>query len=224
MEFKMLEECMLCPHNCKVNRIEGKVGRCRAGKDVKLALASVHNFEEPCIRGENGSGTLFFSGCNLSCVFCQNYKISQNDNGKIISVEELAEEFLKLQEKNVNNINLVTGFMYVPHIVEAVKIARTKGLVIPIVYNSSGYENVDSLRMLEGTVDIYLPDLKYFYNELGEEYSKVKNYFEVVKEALTEMRRQVPENIFDEMELLFEVGNETGVHKFKNSRIIIICF
>ena len=141
---------------------------------------------------------MFFSGCNLSCVFCQNYKISQNDNGKIISVEELAEEFLKLQEKNVNNINLVTGFMYVPHIVEAVKIARAKGLVIPIVYNSSGYENVDSLRMLEGTVDIYLPDFKYFYNELGEEYSKVKNYFEVVKEALTEMRRQVPENIFDE--------------------------
>ena len=202
MENNLIEECLkectLCPHDCKVNRLEGKIGRCRAGKDIKLGHVQVHGFEEPCISGENGSGTVFFSGCNLSCVFCQNYKISQNDSGKLISVEELAEEFIKLQEKNVNNINLVTGFMYVPHIVEAVKIAKEKGLVIPIVYNSSGYESIETLKLLEGTVDIYLPDFKYFYNELGEEYSKVKNYVEVVKNALVEMRRQVPENVFDE--------------------------
>ena len=193
-----LKECTLCPHNCKVNRIEGKVGRCKAGANVKLGLTQVHNFEEPCISGETGSGTVFFSGCNLSCVFCQNYKISQEYKGSEISVLELADEFLKLQKQNVNNINLVTGFMYVPQIIEAIKIAKEKGLNIPIVYNTSGYEAVETLKMLEGYVDIYLPDFKYFYNELGEEYSKVKNYFEVTSEAIKEMKRQVPENIFDE--------------------------
>jgi putative pyruvate formate lyase activating enzyme len=131
-------------------------------------------------------------------VFCQNYKISQEYKGSEISVLELADEFLKLQKQNVNNINLVTGFMYVPQIIEAIKIAKEKGLNIPIVYNTSGYEAVETLKMLEGYVDIYLPDFKYFYNELGEEYSKVKNYFEVTSEAIKEMKRQVPENIFDE--------------------------
>lgn len=198
MDFKMLEECMLCPHNCKVNRIEGKVGRCRAGKDVKLALASVHNFEEPCISGKNGSGTLFFSGCNLSCVFCQNYKISHEGSGNEISVEDLADEMLKLEEKNVHNINIVTGFMFVPQIVEAIKIAKQKGFNLPIVYNTSGFESVEILKLLEGYVDIYLPDFKYFYDELGEEYSKVTNYFNVVTEAIKEMIRQRPENIINE--------------------------
>ena len=168
MEFKMLEECMLCPHNCKVNRIEGKVGRCRAGKDVKLALASVHNFEEPCISGENGSGTLFFSGCNLSCVFCQNYKISHEGSGKEISIEDLADEMLKLEEKKVHNINIVTGFMLVRQIIEAIKIAKQKGFNLPIVYNTSGFESVETLNLLEGYVDIYLPDFQYFYDELGQ--------------------------------------------------------
>lgn len=198
MEFKMLEECMLCPHNCKVNRIEGKVGRCSAGKDVKLALASVHNFEEPCISGENGSGTLFFSGCNLSCVFCQNYKISHEGSGKEISIEDLADEMLKLEEKKVHNINIVTGFMFVPQIIEAIKIAKQKGFNLPIVYNTSGFESIETLKLLEGYVDIYLPDFKYFYDELGEEYSKVNNYFNVVIEAIKEMIRQRPENKFNE--------------------------
>ena len=198
MEFKMLEECMLCPHNCKVNRIEGKVGRCRAGKDVKLALASVHNFEESCISGENGSGTLFFSGCNLSCVFCQNYKISHEGSGKEISIEDLADEMLKLEEKKVHNINIVTGFMFVPQIIEAIKIAKQKGFNLPIVYNTSGFESIETLKLLEGYVDIYLPDFKYFYDELGEEYSKVNNYFNVAIEAIKEMIRQRPENKFNE--------------------------
>ena len=193
-----LKMCTLCPHECKVNRLESNTGRCKAGKNVKLGLTQVHKFEEPCISGESGSGTVFFSGCNLSCVFCQNYKISQEYKGREVSIEELAQEFLNLQEKNVNNINLVTGFMYVPQIIEAIKIAREKGLNIPIVYNTSGYESVETLKLLEGYVDIYLPDFKYFYNELGEEYSKVKNYFEVVTEAINEMKRQQPENVFDE--------------------------
>ena len=193
-----LKMCTLCPHECKVNRLESNTGRCKAGKNVKLGLTQVHKFEEPCISGESGSGTVFFSGCNLSCVFCQNYNISQEYKGREICIEELAQEFLNLQEKNVYNINLVTGFMYVPQIIEAIKIAREKGLNIPIVYNTSGYESVETLKLLEGYVDIYLPDFKYFYNELGEEYSKVKNYFEVVTEAIKEMKRQQPENVFDE--------------------------
>ena len=150
-----LKMCTLCPHECKVNRLENNTGRCRAGKNVKLGLTQVHNFEEPCISGESGSGTVFFTGCNLSCVFCQNYKISQEYKGREISIEELAQEFLSLQEKKVNNINLVTGFMYVPQIIDAIKIAKGKGLNIPIVYNTSGYESVDTLKLLEGYVDIY---------------------------------------------------------------------
>ena len=195
---KLLEKCELCPHNCKVNRKDGIIGRCKAGFNVKIGLTQVHKFEEPCISGENGSGTVFFTGCNLSCVFCQNFKISQEYKGKEITVEELANEFINLQNKGVNNINLVTGFMFVPQIIEAIKIAKDNGLNIPIVYNSSGYESVQTLKMLEGYVDIYLPDLKYFYNELGEEYSNVKNYFDIAKEAIIEMKRQVPENVFDE--------------------------
>ena len=197
MDLKILEECVLCPHNCKVNRIENKVGRCRAGKDVKLALASIHKFEEPCISGENGSGTLFFSGCNLSCVFCQNYKISQEGKGVEITIPQLADEMIKLQEKKVHNINIVTGFMFVPQIIEAIKIARGKGFNLPIVYNTSGFESVETLKLLEGYVDIYLPDFKYFYDELGEEYSKVTNYFNIATEAIKEMKRQQPKDIIN---------------------------
>ena len=197
MDLKILEECVLCPHNCKVNRIENKVGRCRAGKDVKLALASIHKFEEPCISGENGSGTLFFSGCNLSCVFCQNYKISQEGKGVEITITKLADEMIKLQEKKVHNINIVTGFMFVPQIIEAIKIARGKGFNLPIVYNTSGFESVETLKLLEGYVDIYLPDFKYFYDELGEEYSKVTNYFNIATEAIKEMKRQQSKDIIN---------------------------
>lgn len=158
----------------------------------------MHYFEEPCISGENGSGTVFFTGCNMNCKFCQNYEISQLHQGKILSTEELANEFLKLQERGAHNINLVTGCIYVPQIMEALKLAKIKGLNIPIVYNSSGYEKKETLQMLEGCIDVYLPDLKYYYNDLAKELSGIPNYFEVATEAIKEMYRQVQNPKFDE--------------------------
>lgn len=193
-----IEKCEICPHNCKVNRLEGKVGRCKATDKVKIALASVHNFEEPCISGTNGSGTVFFSNCNLKCVFCQNYKISQQGLGKEISIEELADIFIEQQNKKVENINLVTPTMYIYHIIEAIKIARKKGLNIPIVYNTNGYENVETIKKLNGYIDIYLPDLKYYDNDLAFKYSGVKNYFENATEAIKEMYNQVGTPVLDE--------------------------
>ena len=193
-----IEKCEICPHNCKVNRLEGKVGRCKATDKVKIALASVHNFEEPCISGTNGSGTVFFSNCNLKCVFCQNYKISQQGLGREISIEELADIFIEQQNKKVENINLVTPTMYIYHIIEAIKIARKKGLNIPIVYNTNGYENVETIKKLNGYIDIYLPDLKYYDNDLAFKYSGVKNYFENATEAIKEMYNQVGAPVLDE--------------------------
>ena len=193
-----LENCNICPHRCGVNRTKGEIGRCKSTDKIKIALYSVHHFEEPCISGLLGSGTIFFSGCNLRCCFCQNYKISQECNGKEISIDELADKFIKLQNANANNINLVTGFMYVPQIIEAIKIAKIKGLKIPIVYNTSGYENVETIKMLNGYVDIYLPDLKYYYNEIGKNLSKVDNYFEIATKAIKEMYNQVGSPVFNE--------------------------
>ena len=193
-----LNSCTICPHNCKVNRNNGQIGRCRSGNKVKIALASVHNYEEPCISGKNGSGTIFFSNCNLSCIYCQNYKISQLGKGYELSVEELADIMIKQQEKGVNNINLVTPTMYVYQIIEAIKIARKNGLNIPIVYNTNGYENVKTIQDLNGYIDIYLPDLKYYSNELSKKYSKVDNYFKYTTEAIKEMYRQVGCPVFDE--------------------------
>ena len=193
-----LSSCTICPHNCKVNRNNGQIGRCRSGNKVKIALASVHNYEEPCISGKNGSGTIFFSNCNLSCIYCQNYKISQLGKGYELSVEELANIMLEQQEKGVNNINLVTPTMYAYQIIEAIKIARKNGLNIPIVYNINGYENVKTIQDLNGYIDIYLPDLKYYSNELSKKYSKVDNYFKYTTEAIKEMYRQVGCPVFDE--------------------------
>lgn len=193
-----LNSCTICPHNCKVNRNNGQIGRCRSGNKVKIALASVHNYEEPCISGKNGSGTIFFSNCNLSCIYCQNYKISQLGKGYELSVEELADIMIKQQEKGVNNINLVTPTMYVYQIIEAIKIARQNGLNIPIIYNTNGYENVKTIQDLNGYIDIYLPDLKYYSNELSKKYSKVDNYFKYTTEAIKEMYRQVGCPVFDE--------------------------
>lgn len=198
MSLEILEKCTLCPHECKVNRLNNEVGRCKATDKVKIALANLHYFEEPCISGENGSGTIFFSGCNMSCKFCQNYKISQEGLGKEIEINDLANEFIRLQEENANNINLVTGFMYIPQIIEAIKIARTRGLKIPIVYNSSGYEKVEALKMLEGYIDVYLPDFKYFDNELSKKLSNINNYKQIAEEALKEMYKQVGAPQFDE--------------------------
>ena len=189
--LKELNECKLCPHNCKINRNKGEIGRCRATDKVKIALYSTHNFEEPCVSGEKGSGTVFFSNCNLNCVFCQNYEISQLGKGKEITIEDLANIFLKQQEKGVENINLVTPTSYVPQIIEAIKIAKKEGLNLPIIYNTNGYENIETIKMLEGYVDIYLPDLKYAENKLAKEYSKVDNYFEIATKAIKEMVKQV---------------------------------
>lgn len=193
-----LEKCKICPHNCGVNRLNGNIGRCKSNGNIKLAMASIHNFEEPCISGENGSGTVFFSNCNMNCVFCQNYKISQQGLGREISIEELAEIFIDEQNKNAENINLVTPTMYVYHIIEAVKIAKNKGLKIPIVYNSNGYENVETIKKLDGYIDIYLPDLKYYDDDLAFKYSGVKNYFENATSAIKEMYNQVGSPVLDE--------------------------
>ena len=198
MDVKLLEKCTICPHNCGINRLNNQIGRCKSKNIVKIALYSTHNFEEPCISGKKGSGTVFFSNCNMNCVFCQNYEISQQGKGREISIDELASIFIKQQEKDVENINLVTPTSYVPQIIEAIKIARNDGLKLPIVYNTNGYEKVETLKMLEGYIDIYLPDFKYSYNELAKRLSKVDNYFEIVTEALKEMYRQTGKSIFND--------------------------
>ena len=195
--LEQLIECNVCPHKCKVNRLEGKLGRCKCNDKIKIALVSTHMYEEPCISGTNGSGTIFFSNCNLSCKFCQNYEISQLGKGYEITIEELASIMVKQQEAGVHNINLVTPTMYAYQIIEAIKIARKNGLNIPIIYNSNGYENVETIKDLKGYIDVYLPDLKYYSNEIAVKYSKAPNYFEIVSKAILEMISQVGEPIFD---------------------------
>ena len=167
------------------------MGRCKCDDKIKMALASIHNYEEPCISGKNGSGTVFFSNCNLNCIYCQNYEISQLGKGKEISIEELAEVFLEEQNKGVNNINLVTPTMYAYQIIEAIKIARRSGLNIPIIYNTNGFENINTIKALKGYIDVYLPDLKYYSDDLSKKYSNVNNYFEIATEAIKEMYNQV---------------------------------
>lgn len=198
----MLNSCTLCPHNCKVDRLEGKKGRCKCDNTLKIALASLHKFEEPCISGTNGSGTVFFTNCNLNCIYCQNYEISQGGKGKEITIQTLADIFIKQQEKGAHNINLVTPTMYVYQIIEAIKLARKNGLKIPIIYNSNGYENVETIKMLNGYIDVYLPDLKYYTNELSKKYSNVDNYFEVATNAIKEMYSQVGNAVFDDNEII----------------------
>ena len=193
-----LEKCEICPHKCGVNRNKNEIGRCKSTKQVKIALYSIHHFEEPCISGKNGSGTVFFSNCNLNCVYCQNYEISQEGKGKEISIEELADIFIEQQNRQAENINLVTPTSYVFQIIEAIKIAKKKGLNTPIIYNTNGYENVETLKLLEGYIDVYLPDLKYYDNEIAKRYSKIDNYFEIATKAIKEMYRQVGSPKFDE--------------------------
>ena len=192
-----LEKCTLCPHECKINRNNGQIGRCKSKNTVKIALYSIHNFEEPCISGKKGSGTVFFSNCNLNCVFCQNYEISQQGKGKEVTIERLAEIFLEQQERNAQNINLVTPTSYVLQIIETIKIAKNKGLNIPIIYNTNGYEKVETLKLLEGYIDIYLPDFKYSNDLLAKRLSKVDNYFDTTTTALKEMYRQTGDAVFD---------------------------
>lgn len=196
--LEQLAKCEICPFRCKVNRLSGQVGRCGCGDKIKVAKYQLHYFEEPCISGKSGSGTVFFSNCNFKCIFCQNYKISQEGKGNEVTIEELANIFLKLQQEGANNINLVTPTMYTYQIIEAIKIARVKGLNLPIIYNSNGYENVETLRDLRGYVDVYLPDLKYYADELAIKYSKAPNYFKIATKAILEMINQVGLPEFDE--------------------------
>ncbi len=196
--MKELEKCEICPHRCKINRNIGKIGRCKCNNKIKIALATVHNYEEPCISGKNGSGTIFFTNCNLNCIYCQNYKISQQGKGYEITIEELANIMLEEQEKKVNNINLVTPTMYAYQIIEAIKLAKSKGLYIPIIYNTNGYENIKTIKALNGYIDVYLPDLKYYSNELSKKYSKIDNYFKYATEAIKEMYKQVGTPVFNE--------------------------
>jgi len=193
-----LKDCTLCPRECYADRAAGNKGYCGATGELKVARAALHMWEEPCISGEEGSGTVFFSGCALGCVYCQNHSISRGLAGKAITIERLAEIFLELQDKGANNINLVTPSHYVPHIIEAIKISRGKGLKLPVVYNCSGYEKVETLKLLEGYVDVYLPDFKYMSDALAERYSNCGDYFAVASKAIAEMVGQVGEARFDE--------------------------
>lgn len=195
--LELLENCTLCPRECKVNRLNGEVGFCNSTDKIKVARAALHFWEEPCISGDKGSGTVFFSNCNLKCVFCQNNDISQCNAGKEITIERLSEIFLELQEKGALNINLVTPTHYVPQIIEALKIAKNNGLNLPIVYNSSGYEKIETIKALKGYIDVYLPDLKYYNNKYSSKYSNAKNYFNFACNAINEMVNQVGENEFD---------------------------
>ena len=189
--------CKLCPRGCGANRSARK-GFCGESDALRVARASLHMWEEPPISGKNGSGTVFFSGCNLGCIFCQNHEIAHDHKGKEISPEDLAEIFLALQEKGAANINLVTAVHFVPHVIKALDIAKANGLSVPIVYNSSGYESEETLRKLRGYIDVYLPDYKYRSPVLAERFSKAKNYPEIAERALREMVSQTGSCVFDE--------------------------
>ena len=193
-----LSHCTLCPRLCGADRINGELGYCRASAKIKIARSALHFWEEPCISGEHGSGTVFFSHCTLKCVFCQNYNISTENKGKIISVSELADCFLDLQTQGANNINLVTPTHYIPLIIQALDLAKANGLTLPILYNTSGYENAETIQALDGYIDIYMPDMKYFDNKYAIKYSNAPDYFNIAKSAIREMYNQVGKPVFDE--------------------------
>ncbi|MBP1755749.1 MAG: pyruvate formate lyase activator [Firmicutes bacterium] len=198
MLCEMMKACTLCPRECGADRTKGQKGYCKVGDELVVARATLHMWEEPCISGEEGSGTVFFSGCSIGCVYCQNVNIARGLAGKQITVERLAEIMLELQAKHANNINLVTPSHYVPQIIEGIKLARSNGLSVPMVYNTGSYEKIETLRLLEGYIDIYLPDLKYMDPEPARQYSGCEDYFTYAKEAIHEMVRQVGTAEFDE--------------------------
>ena len=193
-----LSSCTLCPRNCKADRNSGKTGFCGVDSTIYLARAALHMWEEPCISGKKGSGAVFFSGCGLRCCFCQNHDIAIGSRGLPVTVERLSEIFLELQEKGAANINLVTGTHYVPQIIQALDMAREKGMDLPVVYNSSGYEKIETLKLLEGYVDVYLPDMKYMESELAQKFSHAADYPETAKTAIGEMVRQTGKCEFGE--------------------------
>jgi len=195
--YKLLSPCEACPRKCRVNRLEGEKGFCRSGEEVIVSSYNAHFGEEPPLVGNFGSGTIFFTNCNLKCVYCQNYPISQLGNGNKVSLSELAKIMLALQKRKCHNINLVTPTHFVPQILKSLKSAIKMGLRIPIVYNTSGYDSVNTLKLLDGVVDIYLPDARYADNEIARKYSSVPDYFEIMKKALKEMHRQVGDLVTD---------------------------
>lgn len=200
------ENCLLCPRKCGINRSTGQTGVCGVSSEIKVARAALHYWEEPCISGKRGSGAVFFSGCSLHCVFCQNREISDGKEGKVISKERLSDIFMELADKGANNINLVTPGQYIPDIVWAVNDAKSRGMKLPIIYNTSGYENVTELKLLEGIVDVYLPDFKYMDSTLSARYSRTKDYPSVAKQALSEMVRQQPDVVIDDATGLIQKG------------------
>lgn len=200
------ENCLLCPRKCGINRSTGQTGVCGVSSEIKVARAALHYLEEPCISGKRGSGAVFFSGCSLHCVFCQNREISDGKAGKVISKERLSDIFMELADKGANNINLVTPGQYIPDIVWAVNDAKSRGMKLPIIYNTSGYENVTDLKLLEGIVDVYLPDFKYMDSTLSARYSRAKDYPSVAKKALSEMVRQQPDVVIDDATGLIQKG------------------
>ena len=200
------ENCLLCPRKCGINRRTGQTGVCGVSSEIKVARAALHYWEEPCISGKRGSGAVFFSGCSLHCVFCQNREISDGKEGKVISKERLSDIFIELVDKGANNINLVTPGQYIPDIVWAVNDAKSRGMKLPIIYNTSGYENVTELKLLEGIVDVYLPDFKYMDSTLSAMYSRAKDYPSVAKQALSEMVRQQPDVVIDDVTGLIQKG------------------
>lgn len=200
------ENCLLCPRKCGINRRTGQTGVCGVSSEIKVARAALHYWEEPCISGKRGSGAVFFSGCSLHCVFCQNREISDGKEGKVISKERLSDIFIELADKGANNINLVTLGQYIPDIVWAVNDAKSRGMKLPIIYNTSGYENVTELKLLEGIVDVYLPDFKYMDSTLSARYSRAKDYPSVAKKALSEMVRQQPDVVIDDATGLIQKG------------------
>ena len=193
-----MSSCQLCPRNCGVDRHAGKRGRCGMTDRLVVARAALHMWEEPCITGEGGSGTVFFSGCSLGCVYCQNHEIAVGEAGKEISVERLGEIFLELQQKGAENVNLVTAGHFLPQVTAALRLAKARGLVLPVVYNTGGYEKEEAIDRLQGLVDVYLPDLKYMSPELSARYSHAPDYFAVASRAIARMAEQAGPPVFDE--------------------------
>ena len=198
----MYENCNLCPRKCGIDRTAGKRGACGADEKIKIARAALHFWEEPCISGENGSGAVFFSGCQLHCEFCQNKDISDCAAGKTVDAGRLTEIFLELKEQGAYNINLVTPSHFAPSVIEALEDAKRQGMDLPVVYNTGGYDSVDTIKLFEGIVDVYLPDFKYMDENLALRFSGVKNYPDVAKAAIREMVRQQPKAVFDGYDMI----------------------
>ena len=203
MDYRgQLQNCMICPRRCGKNRLAGETGFCGAGDKARIALVSLHPWEEPCLTGEKGAGTVFFSYCSLRCIFCQNSVISREGNGTEVSIGRLAEIFLEQQARGAATLDLVTPTHYAPLIIEALKLAKADGLIMPVVWNSSGYETVEMIEYIAPYIDVFLPDLKYYSPELAERYSAAADYFPVATQAILKMAELKGEPLIDKMGLM----------------------